>query len=265
MVMLNDLDRFHLVIDVIDRVPGLGAAGAPAAPGDGRRAAARTAPTRASTATTRPRSATGRWPGGDAGMRVLVVNAGSSSLKLRAARRRTTSCSADARPGAAATRALGAALADARPGRRGRPPGRARRRALPGAGARRRRRRRGARGADRRWRRCTSRRRSPRIDAVARALPGVPAVACFDTAFHADAAGRGRAPTRCPGAWRERSALRRYGFHGLSHAYASPRAAAGRRGPARHLPPRRRARRWPPCAAGGRSTRRWASLRWRAW
>jgi xylulose-5-phosphate/fructose-6-phosphate phosphoketolase len=24
MVMLNDLDRFHLVIDVIDRVPGLG-------------------------------------------------------------------------------------------------------------------------------------------------------------------------------------------------------------------------------------------------
>jgi xylulose-5-phosphate/fructose-6-phosphate phosphoketolase len=28
MVMLNDLDRFHLVIDVIDRVPGLGAAAA---------------------------------------------------------------------------------------------------------------------------------------------------------------------------------------------------------------------------------------------
>jgi xylulose-5-phosphate/fructose-6-phosphate phosphoketolase len=24
MVMLNDLDRFHLVIDAIDRVPGLG-------------------------------------------------------------------------------------------------------------------------------------------------------------------------------------------------------------------------------------------------
>ena len=40
MVMLNDLDRFHLVMDVIDRVPGLGLAGGAAAPADGRRAAA---------------------------------------------------------------------------------------------------------------------------------------------------------------------------------------------------------------------------------
>ena len=40
MVMLNDLDRFHLVMDVIDRVPGPGLARRGAAPADGRRARA---------------------------------------------------------------------------------------------------------------------------------------------------------------------------------------------------------------------------------
>ena len=59
MVMLNDMDRFHLVIDVIDRVPGLGPRAAHAAPADGRRRACATAPTRASTVTTRPTCATG--------------------------------------------------------------------------------------------------------------------------------------------------------------------------------------------------------------
>ena len=37
MVMLNDLDRFHLVMDVIDRVPSLGSRAAHAAAADGRR------------------------------------------------------------------------------------------------------------------------------------------------------------------------------------------------------------------------------------
>ena len=37
MVMMNDLDRFHLVIDVIDNVPALRLAGGAAAAGDGRR------------------------------------------------------------------------------------------------------------------------------------------------------------------------------------------------------------------------------------
>jgi acetate kinase len=62
------------------------------------------------------------------------------------------------------------------------------------------------------------------LDAVSAALPGVPAVACFDTAFHATL-GAAAATYALPKAWRERWGLRRYGFHGLSHAYASRRAA----------------------------------------
>ena len=37
------------------------------------------------------------------------------------------------------------------------------------------------------------------------------------------------APTRCPAAWRERWELRRFGFHGLSHAWAARRAVAAAR------------------------------------
>jgi acetate kinase len=62
------------------------------------------------------------------------------------------------------------------------------------------------------------------IEAVRSALPGVPAVACFDTAFHA-AMPAAAATYALPRLWTDRFALRRYGFHGLSHAYASRRAA----------------------------------------
>ncbi|NLE23717.1 MAG: acetate/propionate family kinase [Actinobacteria bacterium] len=62
------------------------------------------------------------------------------------------------------------------------------------------------------------------LEAVSAALPGVPAVACFDTAFHA-----GLPPEATtyalPPEWRRRWNLRRYGFHGLSHAWAARRAA----------------------------------------
>ncbi|RRO14766.1 acetate/propionate family kinase [Saccharopolyspora rhizosphaerae] len=60
---------------------------------------------------------------------------------------------------------------------------------------------------------------------VARHLaPEVPSVVCVDTAFHA------RLPPAAatyplPREWNERYSLRRYGFHGLSHAYAVRRGA----------------------------------------
>ena len=62
------------------------------------------------------------------------------------------------------------------------------------------------------------------LEVVTRLLPRVPAVACFDTAFHA-----GIPPAAStyalPPQWRHRWDLRRFGFHGLSHAYASRRTA----------------------------------------
>jgi acetate kinase len=62
------------------------------------------------------------------------------------------------------------------------------------------------------------------LDAVTAALPGTPAVACFDTAFHATIP-ESAATFALPAEWRARWTLRRYGFHGLSHAYVSRRAA----------------------------------------
>ncbi|HJS96331.1 MAG TPA: acetate/propionate family kinase [Solirubrobacteraceae bacterium] len=61
------------------------------------------------------------------------------------------------------------------------------------------------------------------LDAVTSVLPGVPAVACFDTAFHATLPPPAQTYA-LPAAWRERWRLRRYGFHGLSHAWVARRA-----------------------------------------
>jgi acetate kinase len=55
-------------------------------------------------------------------------------------------------------------------------------------------------------------------------LPDVPQVGCFDTAFHAHIP-EAAATYALPMEWRTRWNLRRFGFHGLSHAYASRRAA----------------------------------------
>jgi acetate kinase len=52
----------------------------------------------------------------------------------------------------------------------------------------------------------------------------VPAVACFDTAFHATLPAEA-ATYALPAEWRRRWGLRRFGFHGLSHAWAAQRVS----------------------------------------
>ncbi|HET7070298.1 MAG TPA: acetate/propionate family kinase [Nocardioides sp.] len=68
------------------------------------------------------------------------------------------------------------------------------------------------------------------IRAVGDLLPDLPTVAAFDTSFHATIPDDA-ATYALPREWNHRYQLRRYGFHGLSHAYAARRAAeiTGRR------------------------------------
>jgi acetate kinase len=62
------------------------------------------------------------------------------------------------------------------------------------------------------------------IRAVESLIADVPAVAAFDTSFHATIPEEA-ATYALPRGWNRRYSLRRYGFHGLSHAYAVRRAA----------------------------------------
>jgi acetate kinase len=62
------------------------------------------------------------------------------------------------------------------------------------------------------------------VDALRRALPDVPHVLCPDTAFHATLP-KPAATFPLPADWRAAYGLRRYGFHGLSYAWATGRAA----------------------------------------
>ena len=188
--------------------------------------ACRPGPTPASMVTTRPTSRPGRGRGSSHPMRVLVVNAGSSSLKLRLlgtdnavlfAETQTHQGSFDPGPVRAAispiadqvdaighrvvhggTRFTSAVVID--------PTVEGELHELTGLAP------------------LHQPKSLAGIDAVRHILPHLPAVACFDTAFHAtmpDAASTYAIPAE----WRERYGVRRYGFHGLSHAYASRRAA----------------------------------------
>lgn len=75
------------------------------------------------------------------------------------------------------------------------------------------------------------------LHAARRVLPGAAHVACFDTAFHATLPAAA-ATYAIPDPWR-RLGVRRIGFHGLSHAYAARTAPAlaggGRRVVSCHL------------------------------
>ncbi len=62
------------------------------------------------------------------------------------------------------------------------------------------------------------------IDAVRALLPEVPTLACFDTAFHSSLEPAAFAYA-VPDDWVTRWGVRRYGFHGLSCAWATRRAA----------------------------------------
>lgn len=62
------------------------------------------------------------------------------------------------------------------------------------------------------------------VKALRQLLPELPQVACFDTSFHATLPVAA-STYALPHDWNTRWRLRRFGFHGLSHAYASARAA----------------------------------------
>jgi acetate kinase len=66
------------------------------------------------------------------------------------------------------------------------------------------------------------------LDAVRALFPDVPAVACFDTAFHATLPASA-STYALPSDWRDRWGLRRYDFHGLSHAWGCPPGAGAAR------------------------------------
>ena len=67
----------------------------------------------------------------------------------------------------------------------------------------------------------------PALEAVhelRRRRPGLVQVACFDTSFHATLPAKA-ATYALPRSWRAELGIRRFGFHGFSHAWASRRAA----------------------------------------
>ena len=238
MVMLNDLDRFHLVIDVIDRVSGLGERAADLRQEMVDARLRQRAYTR-EPATTSPEVRDWTWPR----HRVQRRQAGRPPRDGANPRRQRRLEQRQAEPDRRRTTNARRARAHA--------PRRARRSRRVLAGARWRTARaptlsrtgscmaengsgtpscsttKSSRSCARlpSSRRCTSPSRWRRSMPSAALLPDLPAVACFDTAFHATlpaAAFTYALPAR----WRERWGLRKFGFHGLSHGWIARRTPA---------------------------------------
>ena len=179
-------------------------------------------------------------------MTVLVLNSGSSSVKYAVVDPDSGAMVADGiverigegprtRGGkttevadhAAALQVVFGELADPDMDRagRGRPPGGARRARPVRADGGRRRTDRQARASCLRLRRCTIRPHVLGIEVARKALPDLPHVAVFDTAFFHDlppAAATYAIDRDIAAQWH----IRRYGFHGTSHQYVSEQAAA---------------------------------------
>ena len=142
-------------------------------------------------------------------VRVLVVNAGSTSLKLPIVdERRESSRSQSLDACRSTSTAVGHRVVHG--GERFRRAGRDRRRGRGGD--------RGARVARAAAQRAGARARSA---TARRALPDVPHVAVFDTAFHATIPAEA-STYAVPARWREEWGIRRYGFHGLVGRSGSP-------------------------------------------
>ena len=233
MTVMNQLDRFNLAMDVIDRVPRLQATSGSAREqlknkliehkiyiqlarrghGGDPRLAWRGPRRRA------PPSALSRARAGGQ-RRVEQPEARGARRRPRGRRHHGGALGGRGRPH---TRARASSTGAGRR-RRGRPPGGPRRSATDRSRAHRRRRAR-LPGVDRATsRRCTTRGRCRASAPYAGCCPRVPEVACFDTTFHADLPPAARTYA-LPREWNEHWRLRRYGFHGLSHAYAVRRGA----------------------------------------
>jgi acetate kinase len=206
MVMLNDLDRFHLVMDVIDRVPGLSETAGPPAPGDERPSDSRT---RLHTRVRRGRSGDRRLD-----LAVLVVNAGSTSLKLSVVEPDGSAAAVESLDGVPEDVAA-VAHRVVHGGRRFRDPvviDDAVVRELEGAVE------------------LAPLHNAPALAAIKQArqvLPNLFHVAVFDSAFHSTIPAEA-STYALPERVREEWGVRRYGFHGLSVQWASERVLVPR-------------------------------------